>query len=148
MCPTFSKNELILNNEYTAEAIKRINSAQKSIYIFMYDWRWYKDDFTCDMSQINHAIVRAIRRGVAVFAIVNNDNIISQLTELGVKCLQWKKNQVMHAKVLIIDEWVSLVGSHNFTENAMTQNIEISQVSEDEYIAKKILTYFLSVFRV
>jgi len=139
------KNEVLIGNQYPKELVSRINSATKNIYVFMYDWRWYKNDFACDMSQINQALVRAVRRGVKVNAILNSNEVIETLKSLGINAVKWNENKLMHAKAVIIDEWVSVVGSHNFSESAMGLNLEISQISEDEYTAKKIITYFLSL---
>lgn len=139
------KNEILIGKEYPKELITRINSATKNIYVFMYDWRWYKNDFACDMSQINQALVRAVRRGVKVNAILNSNEVIETLKSLGINAVKWNENKLMHAKAVIIDEWVSVIGSHNFSESAMGLNLEISQISEDEYTAKKIITYFLSL---
>lgn len=139
------KNEILIGKQYPKELLSRINSAKKNIYVFMYDWRWYKQDFACEMSQINHALVCAVRRGVKVNAILNSNEVIETLKSLGMNAVKWNENKLMHAKAVIIDEWVSIVGSHNFSESAMGLNLEISQVSEDEYIAKKIITYFLSL---
>lgn len=145
MCPSTIKNEVLIGNQYPKELVSRINSATKNIYVFMYDWRWYKNDFACEMSLINQALVRAVRRGVQVNAILNSNEVIETLQSVGINAKKFNNKQLMHAKAVVIDEWVSIVGSHNFSESAMGLNLEISQVSEDEYKAKKIITYFLSL---
>lgn len=139
------KNEILIGKQYPKELISRIDSAKKNIYVFMYDWRWYKNDFSCEMSLINQALVRAVRRGVVVSAILNSNEVIDTLRSLGMNAKKWENKSIMHAKAVVIDEWVSIIGSHNFSESAMGLNLEISQVSEDEYTAKKIITYFLSL---
>lgn len=139
------KNEILIGKQYTKEIVSRINSATKNIFVFMYDWRWYKNDFSCDMSLINQSLVRAVRRGVKVNAILNSSEVIETLQSLGINAVKWQDNHLMHAKAVIIDEWVSVIGSHNFSESAMGTNLEISQISEDEYTAKKLISYFLSL---
>ena len=139
------KNEVLIGNQYPKEIISRINSAQKNIYVFMYDWRWYKNDFSCEMSLINQALVRAVRRGVKVNAILNSNEVIETLQSVGINAKKFNNKQLMHAKAVVIDEWVSIVGSHNFSESAMGLNLEISRVDEDETNAKKIIIYFLSL---
>jgi len=139
------KNEILIGNQYPKELVSRINSATKNIYVFMYDWRWYKNDFSCEMSLINQALVRAVRRGVKVNAILNSSEVLETLQSLGINAKKFNNKQLMHAKAVVIDEWVSIVGSHNFSESAMGLNLEISNVSEDEYKAKQIITYFLSL---
>ncbi len=145
MCPIALKNEILIGSQYSKELISRINSATKNIYIFMYDWRWYKNDFSCEMSLINQALVRAVRRGVQVNAILNSNEVIETLRSVGINARKFNNKQLMHAKAVIIDEWVTILGSHNFSESAMGLNLEISKVSENEYDAKKIITYFLSL---
>lgn len=145
MPPSIPKNEVIINDEYAKALISRINSAEKSIYIFMYDWRWYKNDFSCDMSLINSALVRAVRRGVKIFALLNSSEIVETLNSLGIQAKQLNIKKLLHAKAVIIDEFVCIIGSHNFTENAMGLNLEISQITEDSYVAKKIINYFLTM---
>jgi len=139
------KNEILIGNQYPKELVSRINSATKNIYVFMYDWRWYKNDFSCEMSLINQALVRAVRRGVKVYAILNSNEVIETLLSVGIIAKKFNNKQLMHAKAVVIDEWVSIVGSHNFSESAMGLNLEISRVDEDETNAKKIITYFLSL---
>ena len=139
------KNEVLVGKQYPKELISRIDSAKKNIFIFMYDWRWYKNDFACEMSLINQSLVRAVRRGVQVNAILNSSEVLETLQSLGINAKKFNNKQLMHAKAVVIDEWVSIVGSHNFSESAMGLNLEISQISEDEYTAKKIITYFLSL---
>lgn len=146
MSTSILKNEVLIGLEYTKELLSRINSANKNIYIFMYDWRWYKNDFACDMSQINQALVRAVRRGVKVYAILNSSDILQTLLNLGILAKKFNNKQLMHAKAIVIDEWVTINGSHNFSESAMGLNVEISTISEDEYVAKKVITYFLSLY--
>lgn len=139
------KNEVLVGKQYPKELISRIDSAKKNIFIFMYDWRWYKNDFACEMSLINQSLVRAVRRGVQVNAILNSSEVLETLQSLGINAKKFNNKQLMHAKAVVIDEWVSIIGSHNFSESAMGLNLEISQISEDEYTAKKIITYFLSL---
>ena len=139
------KNEILIGNQYPKELITRINSATKNIYVFMYDWRWYKNDFACEMSQINQALVRAVRRGVKVYAILNSNEVIETLLSVGINAKKFNNKQLMHAKAVIIDEWVTIIGSHNFSESAMGLNLEISKVDENETNAKQIITYFLSL---
>src|SRR5665648_47104 len=116
------KNEILIGNQYPKELIQRINSATKNIYVFMYDWRWYKNDFACEMSQVNQALVRAVRRGVQVNCLLNSNDVIETLRSLGMNARKWNENQLMHAKAVIIDEWVTIIGSHNFSESAMGLN--------------------------
>jgi hypothetical protein len=56
------KNKIIIGIDYRKELLPIIKSAQQNIKIFMYDWRWYENDISCDVSLINSALISAHRR--------------------------------------------------------------------------------------
>lgn len=143
---TEKKNWLIIGPNYAKEVLPLIEESKINIKIFMYDWRWYKQDVACDISRINTALIRAQKRGVKVQAIVNYQAIISQLRECGIDVKLWEKSKAMHAKCIIIDEWLVVLGSHNLTENAMGLNVEISNVVADENMALQAGNYFNSIW--
>lgn len=146
MCSATSKNTLVIGPDYAKELLPLLEEANKSIDILMYDWRWYSKDFACDVSRINSAILRAERRGVKVRAITNADLIHAQLKsfDIDVKC--WNKSKAMHAKCILIDDWIAVLGSHNLTENAMGLNIEVSVIVAEEHICTQLKNYFQSLW--
>jgi len=148
MSETYGKNQLIINDNYASKLVSLIDGAQFSIDILMYEWRWYKSDFSCDVSLINSALVRAVRRGISVRAIVNSNEIIEQLNTLGIVAKAWKKSKALHAKNFVFDNSVVVIGSHNITQNAMGLNVEISVAFADLEIAKNLTDYFNSLWRL
>lgn len=141
------KNKLIIGKDYASEVIGVIDEAKSSIKILMFDWRWYVEDFSCDVSLINQSIVRAVRRGVKVMTVTNYLNVIEQLKTLGIQAKKWDSSKLMHSKGIVIDEKIVIMGSHNFTKNAMSYNVETSIVVHDEAIAKNLSTYFDSLWQ-
>lgn len=139
-------NELVINGDYAKKIVPLLDSANFTINILMYDWKWYKSDFSCDVSLINSALVRAVRRGVKVRAVVNSADVIPQLNILGIVAKPWKKSKAMHAKNFVIDGNIIVIGSHNITQNAMGLNVEISVVFLDVEIAKNLTAYFDSLW--
>ena len=123
-----------------------INNAKQSIEIIMFVWLWYKEDFSCDMSLINHALIRAQRRGVKLRAIVNFGGAVAVLKEQGIDVRTNDPGTLLHSKMVIVDSAVLAMGSHNFTENAMNSNIETSMLIEDTEQAKKMKLYFDSLW--
>ncbi len=147
MQSSLPKNELIIGPDYASDLIDRIDECKSEILILMFDWRWYEQDFSCEVSLINHALVRAVRRGVKVRAITNLDTISKHLNAVGVESQVWTGARIMHAKTIVLDRWVIVLGSHNLTQNAMTLNIEVSVAFADSILAEKLATYFDSLWR-
>lgn len=143
-----NKNNLIIGPDYAKELLPLLDEAKNSIDILMYDWRWYAKDFACDVSRINSAILRAERRGVKVRALTNADLIHAQLKafDIDVKC--WNKSKAMHAKCILIDDWICVLGSHNLTENAMGLNIEVSVIVAEEHISQQLKKYFDTLWQL
>jgi phosphatidylserine/phosphatidylglycerophosphate/cardiolipin synthase-like enzyme len=144
MCPAFSKNELVINSEYATRLIELIDGSRDSISCLMFDWRWYKNDFACDVALINQALVRAVRRGVVVRLVLNSGVLVDQMTAVGFQVKHWQADKLMHAKMIIIDKFYTVIGSHNLTENAMGRNIEASVIANDSYLAEKCTAFFES----
>jgi len=142
-----SKNEIVLSSEFTKRIIELIDAAKRSIYIFMFDWRWYKNDFSCEVSRINQALVRATRRGVSVQALLNYKEIVPILESLKIKAKQANVKKLLHAKSIVLDEEVVVLGSHNLTKEAMTANVEMSLIIPDKEIAKRIIDYYKSIWQ-
>lgn len=137
-----SKNELAIGKQYVDRVIDLINGAKRSIDIFMFDWRWAKNDISSDVSLINQSLVRATRRGVIVRAFCNYTAITKILNEVGIKAKSWNSTKLMHSKAIILDQKIVVMGSHNFTMNAMNENIETSVIMEDEALGTQLTNYF------
>ena len=146
MSQSISKPKIFLSSEFTKGFIELVESAERSIYIFMFDWRWYKDDFSCDVSLINQALVRAARRGVKVQALLNYDELEEQLNKLSITAKKANVKKLLHAKSIVIDEEILVIGSHNWSKEAMSANVEMSVVLTDADVSKRIINYFQSIW--
>jgi phosphatidylserine/phosphatidylglycerophosphate/cardiolipin synthase-like enzyme len=125
------KNDVIIGTAFPKKIIPLIDLAKKNIRTVVYDWRWYPNDPGNAVSLFNQAIVRAVRRGVKVQAIANNDAVVATLNENGIDAKKITTQGLMHAKLMIIDDNVVVIGSHNYTHNAFILNKEISVVLTD-----------------
>jgi phosphatidylserine/phosphatidylglycerophosphate/cardiolipin synthase-like enzyme len=120
----------VIGAEYVQKVVPLINSAIKSIDIIMYDWRWYLDRAEHPVQEFNRALVLAVNRGVRVRCLTNTDLLTKQLNDLKIKARTLKDERVLHAKVIIIDDKLLVIGSHNLTSNAFTRNLETSVILE------------------
>jgi len=134
--------QAIIGKQYPKIVIPKIDEAKKSIDIIMFDWRWYPNDPGASVQLFNQSLVRAGRRGVNVRAITNFGDIVKTLEKVGVKAKKLRSKNLVHAKIIIIDESIVIIGSHNFTQNAFNMNFEISCMFENSDNAKEYLQYF------
>jgi len=142
-----SKNELVVGKDYGPQLLSHINRAQSSIYILMFVWRWHGGDPSSDMSLINQAILQASRRGVTVKIFCNFQGMAEHLQSLGMDAKFWNKKKLMHAKGILIDNDTLLLGSHNLTDPAMGQNVEVSAVLYDADVCAQFNKYFFSLWQ-
>jgi len=136
----------IISNEFPRVAISLIESARESIDIIVFDWRFYNDDPANSVSQFNHAIYTAVKRGVSVRCLVNSESVIDNLKKMGcyAKCLYSKK--LLHTKLLIVDKRRIILGSHNYTQQAFCSNHELSVGFVLDNCENNFIKYFNNLF--
>jgi phosphatidylserine/phosphatidylglycerophosphate/cardiolipin synthase-like enzyme len=140
------KNEILIGKQFPARVTNLIHLAKHSIKTVVYDWRWYPNDPGNSVQIFNQAILRAVKRGVKVEAIANNDNIVSILKENGVFAKKILVNGIMHVKLMIIDDDVVIIGSHNYTHNAFVVNQELSTILFNPENIEQYNKYFRSLW--
>jgi phosphatidylserine/phosphatidylglycerophosphate/cardiolipin synthase-like enzyme len=123
--------ETIIGRQFPDKVIPLINEAKSSISIIVFDWRWYSNDPGASAQLFNQAILRAVRRGVCVKAIVNSPDILNTLNSQGCQAKKLSIKNLVHCKLMIIDNEVVVVGSHNYTQNAFQMNYEFSVILRD-----------------
>lgn len=136
--------KILVSSEYVDYVHDLIFNSTKSIDICMYDWRWYRDHLENRMQKINIALVAAARRGIRVRALVNSSVNAEFLKEMGIRARYPKSKKTLHAKFIIIDEKILVMGSHNFTSNAFNSNHETSvvvELPEDEVRLKSFFEF-------
>jgi len=138
----------IVGSEFPKIVIPKIDAAKKSIKIVVFDWRWYPSDASNPVQLFNQSLVRASRRGVGISALANNDNIVATLKAVGIDAKKVFTKNLVHAKLMIIDDLVVVIGSHNYTQNAFTMNHEISVTYEDAESAKELTIFFNSLWQL
>lgn len=138
----------IIGKEFPLKVCPLVDQARQNINIIVYDWRWYQNDPGNSVQVFNQAIVRAVRRGVKVRAIVNSNTILKTLKDVGcdARCILSKK--LVHAKLIIFDEKSVVLGSHNFSQSAFTLNQEVSVFLPDFSDTPRLLEYFNSLWLI
>lgn len=138
--------ETIIGKEFPEKVIPLIENAKYSIDIIVYDWLWYPDQIGSAIQKFNNAIVVARRKGLKIKVITNIKNIIKILTSLSIQAKELPSKRTLHTKLMIIDDEIAILGSHNYTMNAFTTNYEISVIIQDKEIVKRLKFYFKNLW--
>lgn len=139
--------QILIGDAFPKFAIEQISAAKNSIKIIVFDWRVQISNSQI-LNDFNKALIDAASRGVQVKAIVNNDSLVDFLSRNRVKAKKLILKKLMHAKVMIFDDETALIGSHNFTMSAFTENVEISAYIDLGDEAKIILDYFNNLYGI
>lgn len=134
--------QTIIGNKFPDAVIPLIDEARVSLDAIVFDWRWYPQDPGAVVQLFNQAIVRAVRRGVRVRAIANNDQIIKTLSEVGCQAKRLKIQNLVHCKLMVIDAGIAIAGSHNYTQSAFETNLELSAIFDDPQAVKECVDFF------
>lgn len=139
---TVQPTRLTVGVEYAIELVKDLRAAKESILIFAYAWRWYTNDVTSPMQQINTELVMAVNRGVDVRVICNGAALSSMLNARGLRAKPVERAKIMHSKGILIDQKLLYIGSHNLTKRATTENYEMSIIIQEPSVILSFMTCF------
>ena len=138
--------EAIIGKQFPDKVIPLIDEAKNSIEIVVFDWRWYPQKPGSPVQLFNQALVRAVRRGVKVRAIANNNEIISTLKNVGVEAKKLLTPKLVHVKLMVIDGQKVILGSHNYTESAFQMNYELSVLLDQVGPDNQFLEFFNNLY--
>lgn len=138
--------DIIIGKEFPKKVIPLIDSAKRTINIIVFDWRWYPDDPGNPCQLFNASIVRAKNRGVEIKVISNIPDIVKRLKSLDIEAKKLLTPNLVHVKMMIIDEETFILGSHNYTQNAFTMNYEVSIILKNKEKASELVGFFNNLF--
>ncbi len=147
------------NRDYLPAVRKAIQNAKKSLHIFMFAARYYpqyKDD---PNSLLLQDIIDAHKRGVEVIVILDasgwnvsntvyNKRFGDSLRSAGVPVYYDPIDVTSHDKLIIIDGYITFVGSHNWSYFALARNNEASVMIKSKEVAEFFEQHFQDVLRL
>lgn len=122
----FQEPELVVGRNFLKQVLPRIAAAQKSIDVLCYFWGFADSPRTGYVGELLNALRHASERGVQVRVLAPRDGVVAILKREGLEARRVHTKKLMHAKVMIFDGVVALVGSHNYTAAALSENVEVS----------------------
>ena len=149
---------LLTNRDYLPALIKAIDEAQSEILMafFLFKAGVHKDSYP---DIVLAHLAGATKRGVKVIVILENsgghdykldaENYQTKqlLEKKGVAVYFDSPYKTTHTKLIVIDQRLIVLGSHNLTQAAMKYNNEISVLLDNPELAKRARDYMLTIMK-
>lgn len=137
--------------------------AEKSIYVVMFTIESPLSRQDSKPNQLIAALIDAKKRGVEVEVILDQNmdwrvsrplreetkikstRVYTQLKEAGIKVFYDEPARYTHAKCIVIDKKIVILGSTNWTESSFDSNIETNVIINSEKLAGEILAYLKTI---
>lgn len=133
---------LILDNKYCDTVIEFIREAQSEIRLCAYAWRWYINEPEIPIQRLNIELFRARERGVKVRCLVDTAATAQMLRDIGFNVRYISTNRMLHTKAIGVDDKILVIGSHNLTKRASSDNYELSLVTCEAQVVLGYNDYF------
>jgi phosphatidylserine/phosphatidylglycerophosphate/cardiolipin synthase-like enzyme len=139
--------------------LESIKNAKLSIDIMQYQWNFYIFQPDNPVQILNQILLEKIRRGLKCRIILNKEgrgqNLMKinmeaskYLIEAGAKVKFGKTTPINHAKLFIIDDNISILGSHNLSGRALKINNEVSILINSVPVNQEYKRYFDQIWNL
>jgi phosphatidylserine/phosphatidylglycerophosphate/cardiolipin synthase-like enzyme len=148
--------QLVTDAHYFQVAKKMIQEAKHSIQVMMFEMGYYDRNPNTPSNLLIRELINAKKRGVKVEVVLEvregedrtakrNRHTGKILSEGGVEVIYDSLFKTTHAKCMVVDGKLTLVGSTNWTYYALTNNNEASVLIRSKEVAKAFVDYFNQV---
>jgi len=145
--------QLVMDAQYFQVAKKMIYEAKTSIQVMMFEMGYYDQYPNTPSNLLIKELIDAKKRGVRVEVILEvkegkdrtterNRHTGKILSEGGVEVIYDPLFKTTHAKLMVVDGKLTLLGSTNWTYYALTNNNEASILIRSKEVARALLDYF------
>lgn len=143
----------VIGSDYPKLVIPLIQEATQKIDIIMYEWKWYSHEQAGGMEKLNLAVLERARSKIAVRVLLNIESMGHAITKINSRTASFlqqrgvivKFGQVgvaTHAKMVLVDDQVAVVGSHNYSKGSFTRNQECSVMIRNGEAIRPFIDYF------
>lgn len=140
----------VTDRDYFSHAYRILSEAEESIHIVAFELKYYRSFPDSLQNRLVRQLIYAHERGVDVKVVVDEfseqDNAYDIMTENGVEIKYDGRDRTTHAKLIIVDGRIVLIGSTNFSYYGLEKNREANVLIEDEAVAQYYENYFQGVW--
>ena len=145
--------KVVLDREYFQVARGLLGNAEQSIQMMMFEASFYANHPKSPSNILIGELISARKRGIRVEVILESSDRGNRATERnrltggmlskeGVEVIYDPLFVTTHAKLIIIDGRISLLGSTNWTYYSLTSNHEVGVLIESPEVAQALGYYF------
>ena len=146
------------NRSFFNRLVKEIDQARMEIVMamFLFKTSRYPTNWA---NIILSKLVKAARRGVKVTLILEKDkdplssvnrensSTAERLQAAGIEVYFDSPGKTTHTKLIVIDQKITFIGSHNLTHSALKHNNEVSILIDSPDLSRKVLDYLAAIRR-
>lgn len=133
---------LLINGEYANEFISHARNAKNSVMGFVFHDSLHSSSVGSMVDRYFLELRDAKKRGVDVKILCNSEGQVEKIRRYNIAVKRALGFKTMHSKAFLFDNKYLFVGSHNATENAISVNLEMSAIIQDEESIQKFVKYF------
>ncbi|MEO0233824.1 MAG: phospholipase D-like domain-containing protein [candidate division WOR-3 bacterium] len=146
------------DRDYTKTLIKLFDNSKKTIHAVIYQVGYYPDYPEGEPTDIQNSLINAVKRGVKVVVIVDqsswnpslsvkNDEYVKYMKQFGVEVYFDMPDITTHAKFVVIDSTITVVGSTNWSFYALAKNNECAVAVKSRDISLKYEDFFEKLYK-
>lgn len=146
---------LLTDRDYFPVLERMIGQAERSIDLVMFLFK-VTDSSKNRAAALVEDLIRARKRGIMVTVLLEksgydpdinraNQRVAARLKKQGVTVRFDSEKATTHAKAVVIDRRYSLIGSHNFTGSALSNNHEASLLVDNQALASQLVDYMRGI---
>lgn len=148
--------QLVTDAQYFEATKKMIQEAKSSLRVMMFEMGYYEKHPNTPSNLLIKELIEAKKRGVKVEVILEvregddrttkrNREAGKILSDGGAEVIYDPLFKTMHAKTMVADGELSLIGSTNWVFSSLTNNNEVSVLIKSKEVAKALIDYFNQV---
>jgi phosphatidylserine/phosphatidylglycerophosphate/cardiolipin synthase-like enzyme len=145
--------QMVTDGQYFQVAKKMIQEAKTSIRVMMFEMGYYEKHPSTPSNLLIKELIEAQKRGIKVEVILEiredddrttkrNRQTGKMLSAGGVEVIYDSLSKTMHAKLMVADGEIILLGSTNWVFSSLTSNNEVSVLIRSKEIARELADYF------
>lgn len=143
----------VVGSSFFDKAAHLIDNARESISICIFTARYYRGQSRNPINSLFNALRRAANRGVNVKILLNqnfsdsqadlhNRFIAQYFKAKNFQAAMGGKSTRIHAKLILIDNHITIIGSHNYSARAHKSNFETSVIIRSPEITLAFMNEF------
>lgn len=149
---------ILIDEQYRQMLPQAISGARREVRIMMYRIQRKLGRGLTEENLFLDAMKAGVGRGVKVWLLLDfylkpgmryKENLYTALIlqDAGVYTRYLKSSRVCHAKAVIIDQEIAIVGSHNWTTNSLKRNLEVSVMVKDKEEVSRLVEEFDKLYK-